>query len=322
MTKRVFVIGGTGFLGYHAIQEFLAKGWSATAVGLPPAPLANLYPATVSVVLQNLGQISDAELEELLRGHEALVFAAGLDDRYTPAKPAYAKFYQANVVALKRLLLAAREAGVRRAVVLGSYFAYFNRLWPEMRLAERHPYIRSRIEQEQVATSIPGLEGMVLELPYIFGTMPIPGWKPLWTPLIKYLRFSKVVLYPAGGSACVSATTVGRAIAAAIERGEAGQCYPIGQENLAWREMLRRLALADGRDVRVVTLPTWVIAAGMVGVWIYHELQGKEGGLDMRRFATLQTAETFVDPEISRRALGFELDGLDDAFQKTVAACN
>ncbi|MDP2994091.1 MAG: hypothetical protein Q8N46_03095 [Anaerolineales bacterium] len=24
-----------------------------------------------------------------------------------------------------------------------------------------------------------GLDGMVLELPYIFGAMPIPGWKPL-----------------------------------------------------------------------------------------------------------------------------------------------
>ena len=93
------------------------------------------------------------------------------------------------------------------------------------------------------------------------------------------------------------------------------------RQQLAWREMLRRLALADKRKVRVVTLPTWMIAAGMLGVWIYHELQGKEGGLDLRCFASLQTAETFIDPEISRRAPGFELDGLDDAFRKTAAAC-
>jgi hypothetical protein len=177
------------------------------------------------------------------------------------------------------------------------------------------------VEQEQVATSISGLDGMVLELPYIFGTMPIPGWKPLWTPLVKYLRFSRVVFYPAGGTACISATAVGRAIAAAIERGEAGQCYPVGHENLTWREMLERLAQADQREVRVVTMPTWAVAAGMLGVWIFHQLHGKEGGLDLRCFARLQTAQTFVDPEISRRALGFKLDGLDDAFRKTVAAC-
>ena len=35
--KRVYVIGGTGFLGYHTIQEFLAQGWDATALGLLPA---------------------------------------------------------------------------------------------------------------------------------------------------------------------------------------------------------------------------------------------------------------------------------------------
>ena len=41
LTKRVFVIGGTGFLGYHAIQEFLANGWEVTALCLPPAPPAD-----------------------------------------------------------------------------------------------------------------------------------------------------------------------------------------------------------------------------------------------------------------------------------------
>ena len=142
MTKRVFVVGGTGFLGYHAIQEFLARGWGVTALSLPPAPPTGLYPAAVTLVLQNLDQTSDANLPTRLSGPEALVFAAGLDDRHTPAKPAYAKFYQANVAALARLLTVAKEAGVKRAVVLGSYFAYFTRLWPELKFAERHPDIR------------------------------------------------------------------------------------------------------------------------------------------------------------------------------------
>ena len=36
--QRVFIVGGTGFLGYHAARELLAKGVSVTALGLPPAP--------------------------------------------------------------------------------------------------------------------------------------------------------------------------------------------------------------------------------------------------------------------------------------------
>jgi dihydroflavonol-4-reductase len=321
MTKRVLIVGGTGFLGYHAAQEFLAKGWEVTVMGLPPAPPAGLFPDTVGMVLQKVDLMPEAELAALLQGHDALVFAAGLDDRHILTKPAYAKFYQANVAEVQRLLTLAKEAGVKRAVVLGSYFAYFHRLWPELKLGDRHPYIRSRLEQEKMATSIPGLDGMVLELPYIFGTMPIPGWKPIWAPLVQYLRSSGIIFYMAGGTACISARVVGRAIVGAIEQGEAGKCYPIGQENLTWPEMLTRLAQADGRQIRVVTLPTWLIGAAMQGVLLSHLIQGKEGGLDLRYFAALQTAKTFIDPETSRQALGYELDSLDEAFRKTVAAC-
>ena len=321
MTKRVLVVGGTGLLGYHATRELLAGDWRVTAVGLPPAPPARLYPDTVKVVLKDLAGATDAGLRKLLRGHRALVFAAGLDDRQALAKPAYEKFHQANVANLERLLLRAKEAGVRQVVVLGSYLAHFHHRWPALKLAERHPYIRSRVEQEQLVTSMPGLEGIVLEVPYVFGALPVPGWQPLWAPLVKYLRISSTVVYPAGGTACVSATVVGRAVAAALERGEAGRCYPLGQENLTWNEMLTRLARADQRPVRVVTLPAWTVAAVLSGVRLIHQFQNKEAGLDLRHFAELQTARTFIDPRIARRALGIELDDLDDAFRQTVKAC-
>lgn len=321
MSKSVIIIGGTGFLGYHAIQEFIATGWEVTALGLPPAPPANLFPPSVKVILKSLDSIQDEELLTLLRGHDALVFAAGLDDRAIPQKPAYPKFIHANVETPLRLFQLAVKAGVKRAVVLGSYFAHFNRLWPEMKLAEHHPYIRSRVEQERVLTSVPGLESCVLELPYIFGTLPVMGWKPLWTPLVKYIRSSNILFYMHGGTACISARTVGRAIFAAVERGEPGKAYPIGQENLTWSQMLERLATADGHRVRVATLPTWLIHMAMQGVLLSHNLKGKEGGLNLRYFAPLQTAETYLDPEPSQKALGFILDDLDESFRKTVEAC-
>lgn len=322
MTKRVFIVGGTGFLGYHAIQEFFAKGWEVTALGLPPAPPANLFPATVKVVLQSLDSATDEELLILLKGHDVLVFAAGLDDRSITMKPSYPKFIHANVETPLRLFHLAVKAGIKRAVVLGSYFAYFNRIWPEMKLAERHPYIRSRYEQEKALTSVPGMDACVLELPYIFGVFPVPGWKPLWTPLVQYVRSMKTLFYMRGGTTCISARVVGRAIVAAAERGKAGEFYPIGQENLTWPKMLNRLAAADGLLIRrVLILPTWLIHIAMQGVLFSHNLKGTEGGLDLRYFTPLQTAETYIDPEVSRIALGYELDNLDVSFRETVAAC-
>ena len=326
-TRRVIVIGGTGFLGYHAIQEFLSKGWEVTALGLPPADpsvIASrqaLYPATVKVMLQNLDKTSDADLLALLRGYDALVFAAGVDDRLTPRKPAYPFFHHANVEACVRVLRLAKQAGVKRAVVLGSYFAHFNRVWPELRLAERHPYIRSRVEQEMAVTSIPDLDVNVLELPYIFGGMPVSGWKPLWAPLVKYTRSARTIFYMQGGSACITVKTAGQAVVGALEHGEAGKCYPICDENLTWSELLTRLAAADGRQVRVVSLPTWLIKIGLNGLWLVHQLLGREAGLDPRYFAPMQTAETFLDPAPSAKVLGYKPVSLDEAFQATVEAC-
>lgn len=319
--QRVFIVGGTGFLGYHATQEFVKRGWQVTALGLPPGPPLNLYPDSVEVTIQDIEHIDNKELLQLLQGHDAVVFAAGMDDRYTPKKPAYPAFYRANVEVPRRLLTLAVQAGIRRAVILGSYFAYFNRTWPEMELAKHHPYIRSRVEQEQELTSIPGMETCVLELPYIFGNMPVPGWKPLWTPLIKYLRMSPVILYMTGGSACVTASTVGKAIVGAIEHGTPGACYPICDENLSWAEMLTRLAAADGRKVRVVNLPTWLVKISLFTVWLLHAIRGKEAGLDPRQFAPLQTSETYLDPDASRKALGYEPGNLAQAFQDIVVAC-
>ena len=160
----------------------------------------------------------------------------------------------------------------------------------------------------------------VLELPYIFGDSL---WrKPLWYPLVKYIRSAPLVFYMHGGTACISSKTVARAAFSAMERGHAGTCYPIGQENLTWTQLLTRLARSDGRTVRVVKLPSWLINFGMLGVLLSHKLQGKEAGLNLRYFAQLQTAETFLDPQPSKDALGYQTSDLDEAFQETVEACN
>ena len=315
---RVFVVGGTGFLGYHVVQSCLARGWQVTALGLPPAP-AQLARG-IKVLLQDFERTPDPALRRLLRGHDAVVFAAGMDERTTPARPAYPRLHKANVEDLARVLRLARDAGATRAVVLGSYFTYLDRAWPALRLAEQHPYIRSRVEQARAASAIPGLDGMVVELPYVFGALPVPGWEPLWTPLVRYIRRSPVVCYTAGGSACISAGVAGEAVAAAIERGKAGERYPIGQENLGWAQLLTRLARADGRTIRVVTVPTPFVRLGFGAVQFVHRLQGKEGGLDLPQFTAVQTAQAHIDPAPSRQALGYALDDLDRAFRETVAA--
>lgn len=315
---KIIVIGGTGFLGYHVVEEFIAKGWEVSALGLPGPGTSDLFSNQVSVVLRDLYSSSDEELISIFKGSDALVFASGLDDRYVPAKPCYPIFFQANVVTPIRVLNLARVAEIKKAVVLGSYFTHFNRIWPEMRLAERHPYIRSRVEQEKAVTSVPGIETCVLELPYIFGSLPIKGWKPLWTPLIQYINKTPIVFYTPGGSACISAKTVGKAVYGAVANGKTGNSYPVGGDNLSWEELLLRLAAANGRKIQVHTVPHWLTQSGLAGVGIIHSFLRKESGLKPKYFAFLQERYTYIDPAPSKEALGFEICDLEEALVSTV----
>ncbi len=319
---RIFFLGGTGFIGYHAVVELVNHGHQIRILSLPPEPTAGLFPENVEIILGDFNALEDQELEELIAGCEGAVFAAGVDDRVTPKAPAYPFFYQANVKSSVRFFTIAKKAGVKKGVLLGSYFAHFDRFWPELQLSQHHPYIRSRVEQEREVLAIASdeMNMAILELPYIFGHMP--GKTPLWKPLVNYLHWPfPWVFYPRGGSAMVSVRQVAEAITGAIEQGKGHNCYLIGDGNLQWGAFLTRLAAAAGLRRKVITLPDWLLRVGLMVVKMWHRIRGLEGGLDPSEFTKLQTRETFFDPQPAQRALGFQGGGLDEAFRETIQGC-
>ncbi len=319
--QKVVVVGGTGFLGYCAVKEFIRRGHSVTIVALPPLPEEGLFPKEVNITLANIDKLPDSGIIDILKGHDAIVFAAGADDRVIPKAPAYEFFYQANVLSCKRVLSLARQSGIRRGVILSSYFLYFDRIWPEEKLSEYHPYIRSRKEQAQQSmdASMPDLQLMILELPYIFGSMP--GRTPLWRPLIAYINSRYPLFYMRGGTNMIAVEHVGEAIVGAVEKGKGGHSYTVGDENLTWVEFLERILRILGRKKRIVILPTCLVRLMLRAVALQHRLRGRESGLDPFRFAAIQTRNTFFDPAPAAEELGYGRGNLEEALKDTVEAC-
>lgn len=319
---KVFILGGTGFLGFHATLALMRRGHTVRILALPSIPPDGLFPPGVEIVFGDFNQQNDAELLELFKGCEGAIFAAGVDDRVIPKAPAYPFFYEANVSAGKRFFQLAKAAGMKRGVLLSSYFAYFSRIWPEMQLTEHHPYIRSRVEQQEACLAAVGdeLELMILELPYIFGRMP--GRIPLWKPIIDYLHWPLPwIFYTRGGTNMVAVEKVAQAMVGALENGSHGTRYVVGDENLTWREFFNRLASTAGIKKRVVTLPDGLVLVGLRFVQLFHLVKGLEGGLKPDAFLKLQTCETFFDPSVAQKALGFAGGGLDEAFKETIRGC-
>ena len=297
MTYRFLVVGGTGFLGQHVVAELLRRGHDVTVLARTPTTPA----PPVAVVTGDASVLRRAEWAGLLDGYDGVVFAAGADDRVVPRAPAAAFFRRGNVAPVAALMAAARDVGCTRAVVLGSYYTFVHRQRPGLRLADRHPYVASRVEQAAAARQAAGdrLPVAVLEIPFVFGS--VPGRRTLWAPLVPWLRSRYPLFAAPGGTAAVPVRAVAQATAGALETA-AGDDYPLGEENLTWVELVTLRAVCP-----------YCLEAG-------YRLRGRQPGLRGTALARLLTSELFVDPAVCREHLGVVPGGLDEAMRDTVTA--
>ena len=204
---NIFMIGGTGLLGCEAATQLIKMGHKVTSVALPPLPQGAPIPEEMEIVFGDINKKSDEEIMELLNGNDVFIYAAGVDERVEFPAPVMDYYDKFNNAPLRRIFPLCKKAGVKRAVVLGSYFAYLTKSRPDMRLQQRNPYFKARMIQEDICKNAvdDNFSTCVLELPYIFGTQP--GRKPVWTILIEQLKMMDSLpftLYPKGGTAMLT----------------------------------------------------------------------------------------------------------------------
>ena len=150
LLMKAIILGAGGFIGYHVTNEFIRKGIKVTALEISE-PKRGFFKNSVKVVLKDLSKTPDKEAINVLKGHDVAVFAGGIDDRAILKKPAYEKFREVNVKFCAKFVSLCKKAGVKKAIILSSYFSYFDRIMPGMGLSKKHPYIKSRVEQGELA---------------------------------------------------------------------------------------------------------------------------------------------------------------------------
>lgn len=322
------MIGGTGLLGCEAARIFIEHGHEVTSVALPPLPEGAPIPEEMHLEFCNIYEKTDDEIKEYLKGMDCFVFAAGVDERVEFKAPVYDSYYKFNIAPLKRILPLCKEVGVKKAVVLGSYFSFLAKERPDMKLTEKHPYIRSRIDQEEVAFSFAddNFDVSVLELPYIFGTQP--GRKPVWVILIEQLRrMDKLpcTLYPAGGTAMLTVRQVGEVIVGAAEKSKGAKAWPISMYNLTWKEFLKIVydARGMGPDRKIISVKPWMMRMGLGSVVKDYEKRGVDSGIDPMGLPEIMDVNLFI-PDRYAKELGATEDDIKaaifDSIKVSVAA--
>ena len=329
MKKKILILGGTGFLGYYTTMLALKKGYEVGSISLDDVNLEGWYPKEVKTQFTDLFETSEDDLVKMMKGYDYMIYSVGPDDRETPKAPAYDYFHRRLVVECAKCFRAAERAGVKKAVCFNSYFAYFARRNPELKLAEKHPYVRCRVEQAKLLNEQKKkMEVVVLEFPYIFGVMPerMPIWKTVF--LDRYANGHKFIFFPKGKTTMTAVEHIAESAIGAIEYGKDGERYPVGDENQSFDFMLNTMTGAVLPKPRKIVHPAkWMCAMGGKMVAKQEKKHGGEPGLNlglvMKEIMCSDTASC-IEPEVLDRVceeLHISRGGLKESIEKTMHRC-
>jgi len=243
---RVLVVGGTGLIGGDAALHLCTLGHEVAIAARKPPPTGTGMASLEFLPCDYLaGGVPRAELARF----EALVFAAGNDIRHAPRGFDDATHWdRVNSEGVPRFFSQVREAGVRHALNIGSFYPQ-----AAPHLVEKVPYVRSRKRADDGVRALATADFRVMSVnaPWIVGTLP--GLTiGLFEALIHYARGELVpgpAFVPAGGVNFMSARSLSEAVNGALERGQSGAAYLVGDENLTFRDFFGTFFRAAGREV-------------------------------------------------------------------------
>jgi nucleoside-diphosphate-sugar epimerase len=246
---KVLVVGGTGLIGGEIALYLQESGHAVTLMSRKPTTVPGL--ADMSFLQGDY--INDDFSDGRLNGFDWLVFSAAADIRNIPQDGSVSPqdFYtEANDEAVPRFFAAARDAGFSRAVMVGTFY-------PQVAPQQIGvcPYVTSRHNTDVAVRALSNEKFSVCSLnaPFVLGN--IPGMDvPYISALEQYARGNipgLPVFAPKGGTNHISAHSLAQAALNALNHGESGKGYLLGDENYSWKEYLELWFEAVGNPLEL-----------------------------------------------------------------------
>ena len=253
---KAIIVGGTGLLGAASALRLHEAGHAVTLAGRH-APAADSPMAGFR--FERFDFLAEPErAPALLAGYDALGFTAGQDPKSLPPDPAGSDAYldrdslsgrflrHANGVRVPALFAAARAAGVRAAVNVGTFYP---QVVPDLLATNAYMLSRKAADDGIRALATPAFRAMSVNPSWVMGA--IPGMRfALWE---NYLRYAAEepddrAFAPPGGVNIISVALVADAIVGALERGEGGKSYLLGDQNVTFQQLLGAFFAGFGRE--------------------------------------------------------------------------
>lgn len=241
---RIVVVGGTGMIGGHAALHLQSQGHEVSIAG-------RNAPAKESALAQlpylRCDYINEPADPAVFSAFDAMVFAAGNDIRHLPPETLPDDHWQrANTEAIPKFIASVRDAGIKRVVMVGSFYP---QAAPE--IAESDGYARSRklSDERSRASASDHFHVSSINAPFVVGC--VPGLVlPMFEAYTNYAlgRIPDLPAFaPPGGVNFISTASLSEAIEGALRQAENGRAYLVGDENLSFAQFFGAFFEAAGQ---------------------------------------------------------------------------
>lgn len=303
---KLFVTGGTGFLGHAVVSAYLQAGHGVRAMVRDRRAKLPAGAEAVEV------RFEDREgLQKAIEGCDAIVHMAGKVSRDPKDS---ADMHWIHVEATQMLLDAAEKAGVRRFILAstsGTIAISKNSSRPAtelddapLELVGRWPYYMSKVLQEKEVlrrNEKDRIEAVVLNPSLILG----PGDERLSSvgDILNVLN-RRVPAVTDGTAAFVDVRDCAPAFVAALERGKRGKRYLLNGANITVRSFFERIARAGDVGAPKIKLPSkWAFVSAKLLEGVYHAAD-RTPPVDAVS-VDIGTHHWACDASLAKRELGF-----------------
>ncbi len=263
---RVFVTGGTGFIGGHVARKLRERGDDVRALVRTPEKGPALTELGCELVPGNL---SDADaIRAGMQGCDAAIHGAAMYEVGIPASEHQA-MYEANVIGTETVLRAALEAKLDRVVYISTVGAFGNTKEQVVDESYEHPgpgytsyYEETKVEAHRLAKRLIADEGLPCVIVQPGGVYGPDDHSALGRQMNQFLAGKMPLMaFPDLGFNMVHVDDVATGVLLALDKGKAGEAYVLGGQITTMRELIQTLARVSGKKPPKRTMPTGLMKA-------------------------------------------------------------
>jgi nucleoside-diphosphate-sugar epimerase len=319
---RVFVTGGTGFIGGEVVRQLRARGDEVVCLARSPEKGRKVADLGCEVVDGDLGD--ERAIREGMGGCDAVIHAAAVYEVGIPVKDRGA-MKEANLGGTERVLGAARELNVPKVVYVSTVGIgqTHGQVVDESFEAPAGPftscYEQTKWEAHQVAKRLigEGLPCTIVQPGGVYG----PGDTSSIGQLLNEFFAGKLPLlpFPDLGICLAHVEDTAGGIVLALDKGKAGETYIIAGPKTTMRGAIDIVAAVSGRKAPKRSLPTPVLKALTPIGPLVGKMMGQPPNL--RELISAADGVTFwASNEKARRELGFEPREIEEGIRAMLAA--